>query len=142
MRVLIDECMPHKFKLCLRPHACQTVPEAGWAGKTNGELISLAEGQFDVLVTLDKGLEFQQNLAGRKIAILLIRSKSNRMAELQQHASACLAAIESIQPGSCSGLDNFSYDISRTDSCSFVEIRGYSRSRLLDRFTFFVLIRG
>lgn len=99
MRVLIDECMPHKFKLCLRPHDCRTVPEAGLAGTKNGELISLAEGRFDVLVTLDKGLEFQQNLAGRKIAILLIRSKSNRMADLQQHVSACLAAIESIQPG-------------------------------------------
>ena len=99
MRVLIDECMPHKFKLCLRPHPCQTVPEAGLAGKKNGELISLAEGRFDVLVTLDKGLEFQQNLTGKKIAILLIRSKSNRMADLQQHGSACLAAIESIQPG-------------------------------------------
>jgi hypothetical protein len=50
-------------------------------------------------VTLDKGLEFQQNLVGRKIAIVLIRSKSNRMADLQLHALACLAAIESIQPG-------------------------------------------
>ena len=99
MRVLIDECMPRKFKLCLTPHDCQTVPEAGLAGKKNGELIGLAEGRFDVLVTLDKGLEFQQNLTGREIAIVLIRSKSNRMADLQQQASACLAAIESIQPG-------------------------------------------
>ena len=99
MRVLIDECMPYKFRLCLKPHHCQTVPEAGLAGKKNGELLGLAEGRFDVLVTLDKGLQFQQNLEGRKIAIVLIRSKSNRMADLQQHASACLAAIESIQPG-------------------------------------------
>jgi hypothetical protein len=56
--------MPRKFKLCLTPHDCQTVPEAGLAGKKNGELIGLAEGRFDVLVTLDKGLEFQQNLVG------------------------------------------------------------------------------
>jgi predicted nuclease of predicted toxin-antitoxin system len=99
MRVLIDECMPHKFKLCLRPHDCQTVPEAGLAGKKNGGLIGLAEGRFDVLVTLDKGLQFQQNLTGRKIAIVLIRSRSNRMADVQQHTQACLAAIESSQPG-------------------------------------------
>lgn len=99
MRVLIDECIPRKFKSCLRPRDCQTVPEAGLAGKKNGELIGLAEGRFDVLVTLDKGLQFQQNLEGRKIAIVLIRSKSNRMVDLQQHAQACLVAIESIQPG-------------------------------------------
>ena len=99
MRVLIDECIPRKFKSCLRPHDCQTVPEAGLAGKKNGELIGLAEGRFDVLVTLDKGLQFQQNLEDRQIGIVLIRSKSNRMADLQQHTQACLAAIESIQPG-------------------------------------------
>ena len=99
MRVLIDECIPRKFKSCLRPHDCQTVPEAGLAGKKNGELIGLAEGRFDVLVTLDKGLQFQQNLEDRQIGIVLIRSKSNRMADLQQHTQACLAAIESIRPG-------------------------------------------
>ena len=99
MRVLIDECIPRKFESSLTPHDCQTAPEAGLAGKKNGELIGLAEGRFDVLVTLDKGLEFQQNLTGRKIAIVLIRSKSNRMADLQQHTRACLVAIESIQAG-------------------------------------------
>ena len=74
-------------------------PKLVWPAKKNGELIGLAEGRFDMLVTLDKGLEFQQNLTGRKIAIVLMRSKSNRIADLQQHASACLAAIESIQLG-------------------------------------------
>jgi hypothetical protein len=99
MRVLIDECIPRKFKSRLGPHDCQTVPEAGFAGKQNGELLDLAEGRFDVFVTLDKGLEFQQNLTGRRIAVVLIRSKSNRLADVQQHTAACLAAIESIQPG-------------------------------------------
>jgi hypothetical protein len=72
------------------------VPEAGLAGKKNGELPGLAEGKYDVFVTLDKGLEFQQNLAGRKIAVVIIRSKSNRLADIKQHASACLAAIQSV----------------------------------------------
>jgi Domain of unknown function (DUF5615) len=99
MRVLIDECIPRKFKSELRPHDCQTVPEAGFAGKKNGELLSLADGRFDVFITLDKGVAFQQNLTSRKIAVVLIRSKSNRLADVQQHASACLAAIQSIQPG-------------------------------------------
>ncbi len=99
MRVLIDECIPRKFKSSLEPHDCQTVPEAGFAGKKNGELLGLAEGKYDVFVTLDKGLEFQQNLAGKKIAVVIIRSKSNRLVDIKEHAVACLAAIQSIQPG-------------------------------------------
>jgi predicted nuclease of predicted toxin-antitoxin system len=99
MRILIDECIPRKFKSSLSLHDCQTVPEAGLAGKKNGELLGLAEGRYDVFVTLDKGLEFQQNLVSRKIAVVLIRSKSNRLVDVQQHALACLAAIQSIQPG-------------------------------------------
>lgn len=99
MKVLIDECIPRKFKFSLAPHDCQTVPEAGLAGKRNGELLSLAEGRFAVFITLDKGLEFQQNLAGRAIAIVLIRSRSNRLADVLQHRQASLAAIETIQPG-------------------------------------------
>jgi hypothetical protein len=99
MRVLIDECIPRKFKFSLAPHECQTVPEAGFAGKKNGELLRLAEGMFDIFVTLDKGVEFQQNLTDKKIAVLIIRTKSNRLAHLQQHAQSCLSAIQSIQPG-------------------------------------------
>jgi predicted nuclease of predicted toxin-antitoxin system len=76
MRLLLDECIPRKFKFSLKPHDCQTVPEAGLSGKQNGELLDLAEGKFEVFVTLDKGLQFQQNLTGRSIAILLIRAKS------------------------------------------------------------------
>jgi predicted nuclease of predicted toxin-antitoxin system len=77
MKVLLDECIPRKFKRSLAGPGrdCQTVPEAGLAGKMNGELLDLAEGKFDVFVTLDKGLEFQQNLGGRTIAVVLIRSK-------------------------------------------------------------------
>lgn len=52
-------------------------PEAGLAGKTNGELLALVEARFDVFITLDKGFEYQQNLAGRRISIVLIRAESN-----------------------------------------------------------------
>jgi hypothetical protein len=99
MRVLIDECIPRKFKANLTPHDCQTVPEAGFAGKKNGELLGLAEGNYDVFVTLDKGLEFQQNLAERKIAIVVIRSRSNRLVDIKQHTAACMEAIQTIKPG-------------------------------------------
>ena len=80
MKILIDECIPRKFKGGLPNHECQTVPEAGLAGKKNGELFSLAErAGFRVLVTLDKGMEFEQNFKGKKLGVLSIRARSNRL---------------------------------------------------------------
>lgn len=59
MRVLLDECMPRKFKNQLAGHDCATVPEAGFSGKKNGELLKLAEeADFEVFVTLDRGIEY------------------------------------------------------------------------------------
>ena len=59
---------------------------------------------FDVFLTLDKGLQYQQNLAGRSIAILVVRAKSNRLIDLFPHVAACLAAMRSIQPGDVIGV--------------------------------------
>lgn len=100
MRVLIDECVPRKFKFSIASfgHECSTVPEAGLAGKQNGELLSLAEKHFDVFVTLDKGIEYQQNLASRKLSIIIIRAKSNRFVHVSPFASRCDEVIRSIQP--------------------------------------------
>jgi hypothetical protein len=70
MRLLLDECIPRKLKEHLIGHECFTVPEAGFAGKKNGELLELAEqAGFNVLITLDRGIEYQQNLRSRKLAI-------------------------------------------------------------------------
>lgn len=100
MKVLLDECIPRKFKHSLPGHSCQTVPEAGFSGKKNSELLSLAEEQgFKVFLTMDKGVQYQQNLAGRTIAILLLRAPSNRLADLVPHAPACLSVLSSLQPG-------------------------------------------
>ena len=68
MKLLLDECVPRRFSSSLSSdeHQCLTVPEAGFAGKTNGELLALAEQSFDVFITLDKGFAYQQNLTGRK----------------------------------------------------------------------------
>jgi predicted nuclease of predicted toxin-antitoxin system len=101
MRVLIDECAPSALTRFLRQrgHDCQTVQEAGWSGKQNGELLQLADAQFDALITLDTNLRYQQNLAQRKIAIVMIRALSNRLADLKQHFPACAAALQSIHPG-------------------------------------------
>jgi predicted nuclease of predicted toxin-antitoxin system len=102
MKFLLDECVPRRFSASLSSdeHQCLTVPEAGFAGKTNGELLTLAEASFDVFITLDKGFAYQQNLAGRKIAVLLIHARSARLADLLPHADACRTALEIIKPGS------------------------------------------
>ena len=74
---------PTEAQVQLPDHECHTVPEAGLAGKKNGALLSLAESaRFEIFVTMDKGLEYEQNLAGRNIAILILRAKSNRLADL------------------------------------------------------------
>jgi len=101
MKILLDECVPRTIKpaLSVEGHICTTVPEAGLASKTNGELLGLAEGRFDVFITFDKGLPYQLNLAKYKIPIVVIRAKSNRFADILPHVPACLALLRSIGPG-------------------------------------------
>jgi len=100
VRILLDECVPRRFKSYLPSHQCVTVPDAGWAGKKNGELLSLAEqAGFEVFVTLDRGVEYEQNLTGRRIAVILVRTKSSRLADLIPHAARILALVESIESG-------------------------------------------
>ena len=100
MKILIDECVPRKFKRNLTGHNCLTVPEAGLAGARNGHLLSLAEERgFEVFLTIDRGFEYEQNLSNRSIAILIVQAKSNRMSDLLPHAPACLVALRSIRFG-------------------------------------------
>ncbi|HEV2617079.1 MAG TPA: DUF5615 family PIN-like protein [Candidatus Acidoferrales bacterium] len=101
MKILLDECIPRSIKssLSVEGHECSTVPEAGLAGKTNGELLRLAEGSFEVFVTLDRGMPYQQNLAGYNISVVLIRTKSSRVADILPHIPSCLLAFSSIKPG-------------------------------------------
>jgi len=100
MRILLDECIPRKLKNELSDHDCRTVPEVGLAGKKNGALLSLAEAAgFEIFLTMDKGLQYEQNLTGRKIAILIVRAKSNRLADLLPHITACRSIMSSIKPG-------------------------------------------
>jgi uncharacterized protein DUF5615 len=100
MKLLLDECIPRKFKISLLGHDCRTVPEEGMAGKKNGELLSLAEKSgFEVFLTLVRGLEYQQNLRGRVIAIVLIHATSNRLVDLLPHSTEILRVLDSIQPG-------------------------------------------
>jgi hypothetical protein len=100
MRLLLDECVPRKFKESLLGYDCRTVPEEGLAGKRNGELLALAEtAGFQVFLTLDRGMEYQQNLHPRTIAVVIIRSKSSQLAELLPQVPDLLRLLESIEPG-------------------------------------------
>ena len=100
MNVLLDECIPRPLKgsFLSHGHNCLTVPEAGFAGKTNGELLRLAQNRFDVFIALDKGLPHQQNLANLKIAILIVRAKTNQISDVLPHVLECLSALEMIKP--------------------------------------------
>jgi predicted nuclease of predicted toxin-antitoxin system len=106
VRVLIDECAPRALKRVLAAggHNCETVQERGWSGKKNGELLNLAENQFDVLVTLDTNLRYQQNLAGRGIAIVVLVARSSRMDDLIPLFPGCLDAVTRIKPGQIIGV--------------------------------------
>lgn len=100
MRLLLDECIPRKLKDSFPSHDCRCATDEGWAGKKNGELLSLAEKSgFQVFLTLDRGLEYQQNLKSRVIAIVLIRTKSNRLADLICHVPEISRVLPTIQPG-------------------------------------------
>jgi predicted nuclease of predicted toxin-antitoxin system len=101
MKLLLDECLPRKMKFLFAGsgHHCETVREAGFGGKENGELLSLAEGKFDVLITVDKNLKYQQNITNRRIAIMVIRTASNDIDDIRPHFPGMLAGLQSIRPG-------------------------------------------
>ena len=101
MNILLDECVPRPLKSSFtgHGHSCLTVPEAGFAGKTNGELLRLAQNRFDAFITLDKGLPHQQNLANLKIAVIVVRAKTNQLDDVLPHVPECLAALDSIKLG-------------------------------------------
>ena len=100
MRVLIDECIDERLRNYLPGHECQTARYAGLAGLKNGAILTAAEtAGFDVFLTVDQGIEYQQNLTGRKIAIVIFCLKSSRLTNLLAHVRSCLDHIHSIQPG-------------------------------------------
>jgi predicted nuclease of predicted toxin-antitoxin system len=100
MKILIDECVPRKLKQFLNGHTCRTAAEADFLGKKNGVLLRLAEANgFDALITLDRGIETQQNLRGRKISVLILKGKSGRLKDLVPLVSECLKVFSTVAPG-------------------------------------------
>jgi predicted nuclease of predicted toxin-antitoxin system len=101
MKILIDECLPAALQGSLTSlgHECQTVRQAGFGSKKNGELLTLAEGHWNVLLTSDRNIKHQQSMTGRSVSILILCARSNRMRDLLPIMPACAQALLSIQPG-------------------------------------------
>jgi hypothetical protein len=97
MRVLLDECLPRKLKHEVRADLVKTVPEMGWASFENGALLRLAETEFDVFLTRDGNLEYQQNLASFDIAVVVLVAPTNDIEDLRPLMVAANETIESIQ---------------------------------------------
>jgi predicted nuclease of predicted toxin-antitoxin system len=99
MKLLLDECIDRRLARDLPGHFVRTVPQMGWATIKNGRLLRRAEKEFDVFVTVDRNLSFQQNLPKFDIAVAVLRARSNRLDALQPLAAPLLAALVKMKPG-------------------------------------------
>lgn len=96
MKILLDECVPLPLREILDRHTCQTAQQMGWKNIRNGELLDLAEGEFDLFITADQGVRYQQNLTGRQIGILEL--STNKLRLIEAAASQIKEAVDSIGP--------------------------------------------
>lgn len=104
MKLLLDECIDRRFAKELTWHEVKTVPQMGWSAKKNGELLALAETEFDVFITVDRNLSFQQNLPKFNIAVLILHAPSNRLADLKPLAPKILSALPTLINGEAESL--------------------------------------
>lgn len=98
MRILLDESVPGRLGPLLTGHTSITVQRKGWASIKNGKLLALAAGEYDVLLTADKGMEYQQNLVTLPVAILIVLARSNRIEDVAAAVPAILAALAVLPP--------------------------------------------
>jgi hypothetical protein len=98
-RVLFDENMPRKLRRELPRYIVRTVQEEGWAGFKNGNLLRRASGSFDVLLTADQRLRYQQNVAQFEIGVVVIETVDTTLGNLKRFLPEIHAAIESVTPG-------------------------------------------
>jgi len=99
MRLLLDESLPRGLKRHLSTHEVATVPEKGWTGKSNGDLLRLAEEEFDAFLTADQNVEFQQNLRAYKLAVVVLAAQTTRLEDLEPLIPVALSALEATPLG-------------------------------------------
>jgi predicted nuclease of predicted toxin-antitoxin system len=96
MKILFDQGTPAPLRHALSGHNVSTAYEMGWTQLDNGELLAAAEAEFDLLITTDQNLQHQQNLTGRRLAILVLPTTS--WPRLRTHVTAIAVAVESMRP--------------------------------------------
>jgi len=99
VRVLLDECLPRRLKRELVGHDAKTAPEMGWASKTNGELLALAAADFDVFLTSDRNLTYQQNVSAFNVAVIVLVARSNSMDDLRPLVPRLLEVLATARTG-------------------------------------------
>ncbi len=100
MRVLLDENLPRKLKYNLGAGVtASTVQEQGWAGTSNGEPLRIAQNEFEVFLTTDRGIPHQQNLSKFKIAIVLLKAPGNRFTDISPLLPSLRSVLLTIKPG-------------------------------------------
>ena len=99
MKLLLDECIDRKLAKEFVGYEVKTVPQMGWAGVKNGQLLALAEKEFDVLITVDRNLSFQQNLPQFEVAVVVLQATSNRLADLKPLVPKVLAILATVNQG-------------------------------------------
>ena len=105
MRVLLDENVDRRLKQAFgEQHEVSTVPERGWAGKKNSELLEAAGKEFDAFVTTDRGIPYQQNLSRFDLAVVVLEAKSNSYEDLASLMDRTNAALEGVVPGEATSI--------------------------------------
>lgn len=99
MRVLLDECVDWRLLREISGHDVRTARQMGWSAIKNGELLALATKEFDVFVTVDRNLAFQQSITAHSIAVIVLSASSNRLTDLRRLVPDLLAAISDAEPG-------------------------------------------
>jgi hypothetical protein len=105
VRLLLDECIDRRLARELVGYEVKTVPQMGWAGIKNGQLLTLAEAEFDVFITVDRNLSFQQNLPQFEIAVIVLHAVSNRLADLKPLAPRILEVLDIATKGSATVVE-------------------------------------
>ncbi len=91
--------MPSPLGPQISGHDVKTVQDMGWAGKSNGTLLSLMRGHFDAFITVDRNLVSDRDVSGLKVGVVVLHSRSNRLEDLEPLVPKILAALEEIRPG-------------------------------------------
>lgn len=99
MKVLLDECVTRYLKRDFTGHEVLTIAEAGFKGLKNSQLLQAASGRYEVLVTVDQNLQYQQNLKNFAVAIIVLKAKRSTYRILKPLMPQVLEALEKIRPG-------------------------------------------